>query len=84
MEKIPPRRFNIESIDSKNMVINFIPEKYINPSNDMERAIAKETKELWEEAPRITFTFDGAFLKMNEPAADESFVMQRAAPFKRQ
>ena len=68
-----PRGFNIDSATGDEMVINFIAERFINPESDLEREMGKHLRET---APRVTFTFDGEYLKMSSP--HESFVMRRA------
>ena len=77
--KVPsePRPFNIESVNEQEMVINFIAARFIAPGNELERAMGEELQKI---APRITFTFDGEYLKMSNPE-HESFVMRRAVPF---
>lgn len=75
-----PRSFNIYSVNEQEMAINFIAARFINPGNELEQAMGEKLR---KSAPRITFTFDGEYLKMSNPE-HESFVMRRAAPFTRQ
>jgi hypothetical protein len=76
LEAGQPRPFNIDSVNEQTLTINFIAERFNNPSSILERELAKK---LHQQAPRVVFTINNDLLKM--ASEHESFVMRRAAPF---